>query len=93
MDKELKEKLLVKSKWLRGMFMALFIVVEYFVAWAIVLVSVFQFIWTLLTGKPNDKLVDFTKHLNDYFLQVISFLTYNSEEKPFPFASWPGKKK
>jgi hypothetical protein len=93
MDKELKEKLLVKSKWLRGLFMVLFIVIEYFVAWAIVLLSLFQFVWALFAGNPNDKVLGFTKSLNEYFLQVINFLTYNSEEKPFPFASWPGSEK
>jgi len=85
----LKEKLLVKDKWLRGLFMLFFIVIKYLVVWLIVLIALFQFIVDLLTGKPNDKLVVFTKHLNTYLLQIVNFLTFNSEIKPFPFANWP----
>jgi hypothetical protein len=90
MDNNLKEKLLVKSKWLRGLFMALFVVIQYLVSWMIVLIAFFQFVIDLLTGKPNDKLLEFTKHLNTYLLQIVNFITFNSEEKPFPFSNWPG---
>ena len=93
MDNTLKEKLLVKSKWLRGLFMLFFIVTKYLVAWLIVLIALFQFVADLLTGKPNDKLLEFTKHLNAYLLQIVNFLTFNSESKPFPFANWPSHEK
>ncbi|EKE00821.1 MAG: hypothetical protein ACD_21C00268G0008 [uncultured bacterium] len=93
MDIHLKEKLLVKSKWLHGLFMVLFIVIQYFVSWLILLVALFQFITDLVVGKPNDKLLEFTKHLNAYLLQVVNFLTFNSSIKPFPFSSWPGHEK
>ncbi|CAL7961727.1 conserved hypothetical protein [Gammaproteobacteria bacterium] len=85
----LKEKLLVKDKWLRGLFMLFFIVIKYLVSWLIVLIALFQFVVDLLMGKPNDKLMAFTKHLNTYLLQIVNFLTFNSEKKPFPFANWP----
>jgi hypothetical protein len=85
----LKEKLLVKDKWLRGLFMLFFIVIKYLVSWLIILIVLFQFVVDLLMGKPNDKLMAFTKHLNSYLLQIVNFLTFNSEEKPFPFANWP----
>ncbi len=93
MDINLKEKLLVKSKWLHAASMALFIVIQYFVSWLIVLIALFQFVTDLLIGKPNDKLLEFTKHLNAYLLQVVNFITFNSENRPFPFASWPGHEK
>lgn len=85
----LKEKLLVKDKWLRGLFMLFFIVIKYLVSWLICLIALFQFVVDLLMGRPNDKLLAFTKHLNAYLLQVVNFLTYNSESKPFPFANLP----
>jgi hypothetical protein len=90
MNKDLKEKLLVKSKWLRGLFMLFFVIIQYLVSWLIVLIALFQFVVDLLMGKPNDKLLEFTKHLNTYLLQIVNFVTFNSETKPFPFAHWPG---
>ncbi|MEI8055173.1 MAG: DUF4389 domain-containing protein [bacterium] len=85
----LKEKLLVKDKWLRGLFMLFFIVIKYLVSWLIALIALFQFVVDLLMDKPNEKLLAFTKQLNSYLLQIVNFLTFNSEKKPFPFTSWP----
>lgn len=93
MDNNLKGKLLVKDKWLRGLFMLFFIIIKYLVAWLIVLIALFQFVADLLTSKPNDKLLEFTKNLNAYLLQVVNFLTFNSENKPFPFTNWPSHEK
>lgn len=92
MDNNLKEKLLVKSKWLHGAFMLFFMIIKYLVSWLIILIALFQFITDLLANKPNDKLLEFTKHLNSYLLQIVNFLTFNSDTKPFPFTNWPGEK-
>ena len=89
----LKEKLLEKNKWVRGAFMLFFIFAHYLVSWAILLISLFQFSFDLLTGKPNDNLLEFTKNLNTYLLQIANFLTFNSAIKPFPFTNWPDENK
>lgn len=91
MHTTLKEKLLVKDKWLRGLFMLLFICIKYIVSWLIVLIAVFQFIWNLFDDYPNEKLKKFTQNLNTYFYQIINFLTFNTEVKPFPFEHWPSE--
>jgi hypothetical protein len=93
MHNNLKEKLLEKSKWLRGLFMLFFIVIKHVVMWLIILITLFQFIADLVTGRPNDKLLGFTKYLNIYLLQIVNFLTFNSEAKPFPFTNWPDNNK
>jgi hypothetical protein len=90
MEKELKDKLMAQDKWLRGVLMLLFWVIKYVVGWLIVFAAIFQFIFDLISGKPNEKVMEFTKHLNNYLLQVVNFLTYNTETKPFPFADFPG---
>ncbi|MDR1057038.1 MAG: DUF4389 domain-containing protein [Coxiellaceae bacterium] len=89
MQKDLKEKLLVKAKWVRGLLMLLFVIVKHITSILINLIALFQFVTVLLTDKPNIKLLEFSKNLNSYLLQVISFLVFNSETKPFPFTNWP----
>jgi hypothetical protein len=89
MQKDLKEKLLVKEKWIRGLLMLLFAVIKYIVSFLIYIIALFQFGTDLLTGQPNSKLLVFSKHLNIYLLQIANFLTFNSEIKPFPLSSWP----
>ena len=89
MDEQLKKKLLAKDKWLRGVFMLVFLCVVYLVTWLIFLIAIFQFIWDFITNSPNTTLRDFTKNLNVYFHQVIDYLTFNTDERPFPFGPWP----
>jgi hypothetical protein len=46
-------------------------------------------LFTLVTRKPNLNLVSFSKKLGTYLSQIISFVTYASEERPFPFNPFP----
>ncbi|MDX1486673.1 MAG: DUF4389 domain-containing protein, partial [Acidiferrobacterales bacterium] len=53
-------------------------------------VVVLQFLLTLFTGKTNQRLLSFGEALSTFFYQIFRFLTYNTEDKPFPFGPWPG---
>ncbi len=52
-------------------------------------VIVLQFLASLFTGQPNDQLSRFGRNMGQYLQQIIMFLTFATEEKPFPFSSWP----
>lgn len=93
MNKELKAKLLAKNKWIRFLLMVLFIIIMIVVKFIVWFIVAFQFIATLFTNEPNKQLLEFSKNLCTYFYQVLLFLTYNSEIRPFPFSSWPSDKK
>jgi len=54
-------------------------------------VVVFQFLASLLTGQPNTRLTHFGRNLARYLQQIISYLTFSTEDKPFPFSSWPNE--
>lgn len=71
---------------IRGAFMILFFVLARFVAVLVALIALFQFISTLITRKPNDNLKDFGKNLSLYAAEIIQFLSYNSDRKPWPFS-------
>ncbi len=90
MDREeIKENLAMGETWIRGLFM-LFFALCYSIAEILLLfVSVFQFFSTLLTGRTQGRVLGFGKALSDYVYQIYLFLTFNSEEKPFPFSPWP----
>ncbi len=81
---------MVKATWLRGIFMLIFFaIVYYFIILLIAAIALFQFGSVLFTGKLNVWLLDFGRSLSTYSQQIVSFLTYNSEQKPFPFSNWP----
>jgi hypothetical protein len=89
MDEEIKSNLKNTDSWKRLLYMLLF-VITYNVAEVVVAVVVLlQIILTLFTGKRNPRVLDFGAQLSTYIYQVLQYLTYNSDEPPFPFADWP----
>ena len=84
------ENLTNGQTWLRGIFMLLFVLI-YSVTEVIVLVVVLlQFFFVLFTGEQNIRLREFGDSLSVFVYQILSYWTYNAEERPFPFAQWPG---
>lgn len=88
-SKELKH-LSTPKTWMRAAFMLLFLVLLHFATTAVMFLSIFQLLSSLLTGKPNSNLLKFTGSLSTYIYQVMQFLLYQQEKKPFPFdEKWP----
>lgn len=89
MKDEIKQRLQKTETWMRGLYMLLFIFIYGFAKFLIVLVMLFQFFSTVLTGNTNTQLLKFSQNLAKYVYQIIIFLTYNTEQRPFPFSAWP----
>lgn len=88
-NEQLKSNLTSSKHWLRLVFMLLFAAVlqlASLVMWVLVAV---QFVFSLITGEDNQHLRRFGHTLSTYIYDVLKFLCYSSEEKPFPFADWP----
>lgn len=88
-NEQLKSNLTSSKHWLRLVFMLLFAAVlqlASLVMWVLVAV---QFVFSLITGEDNQHLRRFGHSLSTYIYDVLKFLCYSSEEKPFPFADWP----
>jgi hypothetical protein len=89
MDQELKQKILNKATWTRGLFMLLFVLLSGVARLVIAVVVLFQFVSVLFTGSANAQLLGFGQSLSTYVYQITLFLTFNSERRPFPFGAWP----
>lgn len=79
-----------RSIWLRLFFM---IVMAFLFSVSRVVVAVIaglQFFWVLFTQEKNPKLMALGQGLAIYASQVTLYLTFNSEQRPFPFdMDWP----
>jgi len=80
---------LTASTWLRLLFMILFLALWSISRILVLAVVVVQFFWVLLTGDTNQRLLALGGSLATYSYQIIAYLTYNTEEQPFPFSDWP----
>ncbi|MGI9274370.1 MAG: DUF4389 domain-containing protein [Endozoicomonas sp.] len=89
MDEKLIENLKSESRWLRLVFMVLFAMAAYVAGFLIFLVAVVQLVHGFIKGQPNGRLLTFSAGLNQYVYQIVQFVTYNTETKPYPFSDWP----
>lgn len=85
----MKSNITNTSAWKRLLMMLLFTIIWSVAEIVIVAVVLFQFLSVLFTGNKNEKVLIFGAQLATFTYQVFHFLTYNTEQQPFPFADWP----
>ena len=88
-NEQLKSNLTSSKHWLRLVFMLLFAAVLQLASLVMWILVAAQFLFSLITGEDNQHLRRFGHSLSTYIYDVLKFLCYSSEEKPFPFADWP----
>ena len=88
--KPVEENIKSRTTWMRFLFMAMCCVLVSLASMVGSVVVVFSFLWVLFTGKVNRELREVGQALATYIYQNIRFLTFNTEDKPFPFGGqWP----
>jgi len=86
----LKNKLMNSKHWMRLLLMALMYIILFSLVQFITTISLMvQWVLVLFTGEPNARLRYFTKGLNRYSYQIMEFINFNSETRPFPLSDWP----
>lgn len=78
-----------RSLWMRALFMLLMMLAYQVSVTLLFILAVIQFLIVLLNGVPNARLMDFGRSVGTYLKQVVQFLTFATEEAPFPFSDWP----
>jgi hypothetical protein len=78
-----------KSTWKRILYMLLFALAYSVAEFVLIAIAVVQVLFKLITGDTNDNLIILGKQTARYIYDVMLFLTFNSENKPFPFSAWP----
>lgn len=78
-----------RNIWARGLIMLLMALAYQVTGTLMFVVTVIQFVMMLLNDAPNARLVSFGRDLGRYLQQIANFLTFASEEIPFPFSDWP----
>ena len=77
------------NTWIRFAYMLLFAVLLMAARLVITLVVIIQFLLVLFIGSDNENLRNLGQGLAKWVYETVMFLTFNSEEKPFPFSEWP----
>ena len=80
-----KDELLDVKKWQRLFFMVIYAAAANFVIGIVLFLIFLQFIFYLFTSNINDQLKSANNWLKDFLIDSLNFLTFNTNDKPFPF--------
>ena len=78
-----------RSIWLRGLMMIVMAMAFQLSATLLGLLAVVQFVLALASDAPNARLSAFGQNLGTYLRQIANFVSFTTEEVPFPFSDWP----
>ncbi len=81
----IEENVKSRATWLRLVFMVVFYVLGSVASFVVFVVIVLGFLWRLFTGETNQQLRRAGQSIASYIYQIIRYLTFNSDEKPYPF--------
>ncbi|WP_163834503.1 DUF4389 domain-containing protein [Spartinivicinus ruber] len=89
MDQSIKQNIKSDSQWLRLLFIVLYGIAYQVAELVVLFIVIIQVLFALFTGAPNQKLTQFVGGVNQFIFQILQFVTYKTDEKPFPFQDWP----
>lgn len=75
--------------WLRVIYTLLLALAWQVTELLLVAVAVLQLVFKLFTGEPDLRLAGFGNSLSQYAWQIGRFVTFASDQKPWPFMEWP----
>ncbi len=78
-----------KPSLVRLVYMILFSLIGRFVSIIVFFAAIFQFVYAWIYDAPNEKVLTFTKSLSEFAKEIIAYVAFNTEEKPWPIGEWP----
>ncbi|HUW37466.1 MAG TPA: DUF4389 domain-containing protein [Rhodocyclaceae bacterium] len=89
MEPQSREPNARRSLLIRALLMLLLGLAYQLAGTVLFVVAVIQFCFSLLGDAPNARLASFGRGLGRYQAQNVDFLSFASEDLPFPFSDWP----
>ena len=87
----LSENIKEPSIWVNFFLKVIYLIFLNFIIPFLGFVTLLQLLFSLGSKKPNDNLISFSKKISIYIYQIINFITYSSDERPWPFNAFPDK--
>ncbi len=88
-SEEVKGNVMHKDIWKRAVYMLVLMVAYSVAEFILAAIVLFQFLMVLITKETNQALKDFSVQLCRYIYEIVRFLSFNTEYRPFPFNPWP----
>ena len=89
MNEEVNISQTPRNIWVRALIMVLMACIYQIAGTVLFFIATFQFLMVLLNEQPNERLLELGRNIGNYVRQIARFLTFATEETPFPFSEWP----
>lgn len=73
----------------RALYTILYLIIIRLISMVLFVIAITQYIYSWLSGEPNEKILYFTESLAGYSKQLVSYVGFNTDEKPWPIGEWP----
>ena len=84
-----KQQAKISNEVLTRIFVTLlFALIGWVSLWVFGVVVLVQFGFLLITGNLNKNLKAFNGELGDYLADIIKYVSFQNDDKPFPFQGW-----
>lgn len=78
-----------RSLWARVLLMLLMGLAFHIAVTILGALALVQLLFAAIGDGPNERLQHFGRGIGQYLRQITDFLSFASEELPFPFSDWP----
>ena len=85
----LTENIKEPSIWVNFFLKVVYLIFLNFIVPFLGFITLLQLLFSIGTKKPNGNLISFSKKVSSYIYQIINFITYSSDKRPWPFNSFP----
>lgn len=82
-----EDNLKSRDTWIRLIFMVIYYMLVSIASIVASAVVVLSFLAVLFTGERNRQLMTAGETVANYIREIVSYLTYNTDDKPFPFGN------
>ncbi len=90
-ENEPASKSSAKETGIRLLFVILFGAIYSVAELVVAAVVILQFGFKFVTGDTNGKLLMFNGSLNRFIYDILQFVSFRNDDKPFPFDDWPSE--
>jgi len=84
-SRPLEDNLKSRNTWMRLVFMVVYYLLISVASIVASVIVVLGFLAVLFTGERNRQLMQAGATVTSYIADILSYLTFNTDEKPFPF--------
>ena len=75
--------------FVRLLYAAAFAFLAWLVFWFVVILAALQFITRAVMGYSNEELRQFSRNLIAYMQELLGYVSFIRDERPFPFGPFP----